>query len=495
MAYTDTPSKNVEQNQKINLMATSHRRLGQGEELDYSLMNGVFEFDRTQGLKDEFRGIQKRDGVQVYLPAPNTDTRLGFYYWDKWNVNLLFFGNNLFVYSGLNNSLIFTASTPYTNTSPSLGITEYLYDTGEISLIVTNGTTLIEIKTTDGVTYTQTTGTDPDMPVPHNTKIVFMNGYLFLIKSGTADIYNSDLNAPLAFTSGDFISAESFPDGVVSIVRLNTYIAAFGSSSIELFYDAANVSGSPLKKYDISVRKIGLLSTVCEYENQLIFVGKSFNTPPKVYIMEDLRLQEINDPVIVRWLASLSSNDITVSIIQHTGHCFFVISAGNQTWQYDLEFKTWSKLNSNFINGFPIENSFVQKGKYNSIFTFKESPGIYTFTQGYGLDDLGIGNVGIPYIFEVYTEKTNFNTYRPKFGGRLRIHCDTRSASNEVLNVRWSDDDYQSFTNFRTLLISNLGSFMYRLGYFIDRAWNIRYIGAAPLRIYDMELDFTLGTN
>lgn len=494
MAFTDTPSNNVEQNKKINLFATSHARRPTTSDVDYAMVNGVFEIEKNSALQDTFRGVFKRDGCVSFIAHNTGDTFLGWYYWSKWNVVLLFFGNTVYIYSASTGTQITSNTLTYSNSSGQLGFTEYLYDSGAVSLIVTNGTILTEITTSNGTSFSSAVGADPDMPVPHAITPVFLNGYLFLVKTGTADIYNSDLNTPLVYTAGDFISAESLPDGVTSIARINFYIAAFGSGSIELFYDAAGTA-SPLRKYDISVRKVGLLGGLCEYENQLIFVGKSANTPPKIYMMEDLKLNEINDPVIVRWLSEVTDSTFTASIVSHTGHTFYVLTANGQTWQYDLEFKTWSKLKFGTSSTFAANASWVGAGQYSSMFTLSGNPTIYKTSRTVYTDAVGTpatGYVTTSYSFSLLTDKENFNTYRPKFGHRLCVFCDSQNTDN--IEIRWTDDDYTSFSAYRTIAMNQAGRYTHRLGKFIDRAWQITYTGTQALRIYSLELDYSLGT-
>jgi len=99
--------------------------------------------------------------------------------------------------------------------------------------------------------------TSADFPTPHCPFPVFMDGYLFVAKSGTQDIYNSNLDDPALWTAGDYISAEMYPDKIVALSKNNNYIYALGSNSIEYFYDAAVATGSPLGRHDSAVQQFG----------------------------------------------------------------------------------------------------------------------------------------------------------------------------------------------------------------------------------------------
>ena len=73
------------------------------------------------------------------------------------------------------------------------------------------------------------------------------NGYTFVVKVGSADIYNSNNDNPMAWTAGDYISTEMLPDTVIRIGKLNNYLIAFGSASIEYFWDARTSQQLPAK--------------------------------------------------------------------------------------------------------------------------------------------------------------------------------------------------------------------------------------------------------
>jgi len=68
-------------------------------------------------------------------------------------------------------------------------------------------------------------------PSPHVPAPVFMDGFLFLAKAGTQDVYNSNLDDPLNWTPGDFFTAEMYPDRIVSLSKNNNYLYAIGTNS------------------------------------------------------------------------------------------------------------------------------------------------------------------------------------------------------------------------------------------------------------------------
>ncbi len=85
---------------------------------------------------------------------------------------------------------------------------EYLFDTGSTKIVAADGARVITIDSSNVVV----TGASPDQPAGFEPHVMFLDGYLFMVKAGTSDIYNSDLNDPLAYTAGSFISAEMVGD-------------------------------------------------------------------------------------------------------------------------------------------------------------------------------------------------------------------------------------------------------------------------------------------
>jgi len=118
--------------------------------------------------------------------------------------------------------------------------------------------------------------TDADFPTPHIPQPVFLDGYLFVAKANTQDIYNSDLDNPLLWTAGNFISAEMYPDKIVGLTKNNNYIYAVGRNSVEYLYDAANLT-SPLARHDSAVQQFGATSsgTIVATDTEVVMVGET----------------------------------------------------------------------------------------------------------------------------------------------------------------------------------------------------------------------------
>lgn len=238
MAFTKAPTQSTYQNKDVKLLFNLDNRDGAFTK-DQMAVNGFFDLINEKQIQERDYSFISRDGL---FPLATVSTNIrGMYYWRDQNKIYVAYDDRIDILTATTGALV-TTLTPFLTTSGDVGFTEFYYDTGSTKLVVSDGSQLITIDSANTVV----TGVDADMPTPHNPHILFLDGYLFMLKTGTADIYNSNLNDPLAYTAGDFISAEMTADTLVRISKLNNYILALGSNSIEYFFDAANVSGSPL---------------------------------------------------------------------------------------------------------------------------------------------------------------------------------------------------------------------------------------------------------
>jgi hypothetical protein len=299
------------------------------------------------------------------------------------------------------------------------------------------------------------------MPVPHLPDPVFLDGYLFLVKTGTADIYNSDLNDPLLYTPGNFISCEMFPDTVLKFAKLNNYLLAFGSASIEYFWDAANPTGSPLQRNDTPVKLVGYLGGFAQSANRIYFVGNTSTSTPDVYMLEDFKIDPVGDATVRRYLESLTTvlNSNIGNITSFMGHDFYVMNVSSLTYAYDLKEKQWNRWAYRQFGNFPLEQSISVKSN------------------------------------TTYSSAVHFNgedTYNQKSGARLIIKGD-RPATDANLQVSWSDDDYQTYSVARAINLNQDIPCLWQLGRFRRRAFKLEFTENAPLRLEGMDIELNQG--
>jgi hypothetical protein len=369
-----------------------------------------------------------------------------------------------------------------TTTTGTIGFSEFLYDTGVVKLVVTDGTTLSTIDSANTVVA----GADPDMPV-HLPYIVFLDGYLFLVKTASADLYNSDLNDPLLYTAGNFISSEIIPDQVTYVSKLNNYVLLWGNDSIEYFWDSANPSGSPLQRNDTPVKFYGLRGGVAQLGSKIYFVGDSNHSQSNVYMLQDFKITLVGNETVSRYLNE-AIGTLHANIVSMAGYDFYVVYIGNYTYVMELESQLWTRWSYNTSTSFPIVhaiNARISNTDY-MLFTLEGNFAIYKFDSSVYQD------IGQNITVKIVLNNQEFSTFNRKFMYRLTVWADKPTASSPLL-VQWSDDDYQTFNTGVAVDLFQQMPCIYRLGYFRRRAFKLTHSTNQPLRLQALEVDINMG--
>lgn len=237
----------------------------------------------------------------------------------------------------------------------------YSLGTGELRLDFTStgaaaATDYLFLKTTEkawvltfGSPGTLTEVTDADFPDNTVPGVVSLDGYIFVM---TIDgiIYNSDLEAPLAWNALNFITAESEPDQGVAIAKHQNYVVALKERTIELFYDAGNATGSPLAAMANSVYNVGCANgyTTARCDGGLFFLSKtnSQNVSLHYFAPNALTPEELADEAFQRVLSSVDLTDAKAWAGKVAGHVLYVLvlPVEGLTLVYDLTSKLAGKL-------------------------------------------------------------------------------------------------------------------------------------------------------
>jgi hypothetical protein len=481
MAFTKTPLESTYQTKDIKLLQTFETR-DPSNTKDNDTVNMYYEVinNRTAGDKEYY--VTSRDGTEVYA-AVSSEPR-GMYFSPEFDRLYIAHGTNVSIYTASTRSLI-TSPVLFVSTTGEVGFTEFNYPTGEIKIVVTDGSILYTIDSSS----VAVPSVSPNLPTPHLPYPVFLDGYLFLVKSGTADIYNSDLDDPLLYTAGSFISAEMLPDNIRRLARINNYIIAMGSLSIEYFFDAANATGSPLQRNDTPIKLVGYVGGFAAWENDIFFMGKAAESDPELYKLSDFKIESLGTPPIRRYLAPVGGTLTFGNIISFQGHEFYVLYNSTLSYMVDLKTKLWTRINyragSNFPIRYSVNFSIIGLG-FVSVVSRVGTGALLEFTPNNFLDS------GVDFNPTVVTDNDMFGTNRPKFGTRLSITAD-RPTNSSFVTISWSDDDYQTFSTGRQITLNQDYPQLTQLGKFRRRAHKVVHTGNARFRVQNLELDLNMG--
>lgn len=486
MAFSRNPTEDTFSTQRVRLTREINARDGGTSGKDEDLINVFVERVKNKQAQDDRHFIVKRAGTTQVIASVASEAVRGMFFWEDESKFFYAVNNDIYIYN-VNTAATATASNWCGTTSGDVGFCLFLYDDGTSKVVVTDGTTLITIDSSNTVV----TGADADMPV-HLPYPVFLDGYLFIIKSGTADIYNSNLNDPLAYTAGDFISAEMEGDKLLRLAKINNYIAAMGSSSIEYFWDAGIASGSPLQRNDSPIKLNTYLAGFAQFGNSLYYIGINESGQPDVYSLKDFRIEELGSPTISRYLNSADTNISawTAGIVSCKGHTFYIINVGTtKTYVLDVDTKLWTSWKWQSTNVFNLQMSTGIKTSGNALTYFAlgtSSSAIYKFSDSLYQDN------GTNFSCTVVTEASNFGTLNRKTMPKLTIIAD-RPASNASVDLSWSDDDYQTYSTARSINLNQDLPCTYNLGWFRQRNFKLVFTANENLRIQDLEAQINKG--
>lgn len=483
MPYDKTPSISTYQTKQLSLVGEMNSR-AQTPTKDVDYLNCFPEQLKNKTTQQQQISLRKRSGVST-IATLGSGTIRGVYFWEDQAKAYVVLGDDIAIYSMPAGTLSTTLNSVFGTSSGEVGFTEFLYEDGTVKLVVTDGTTLSTIDTANTVVA----GADADMPV-HIPQIVFLDGYLFLVKVNTADLYNSNLNDPLAYTAGDFISSEMIPDRATWLSKLNNYLLLWGNESIEYFWDAANESGSPLQRNDTPIKLVGLIGGIAHHGNKIYFVGDVNHSEPSLFMLEDFKITPIGNEQMRRFLTGAVASSIYANVVSTDGHDFYVLHNGSYTFALELETLLWTRWGFAQTDSFDLQYAFNMKNStaYTPVFTRASTQKLYKFSPSIYQDDSSTMTV------KWISDNEEFDTYKQKSMSGLTIWADKPTSSSSVL-VQWSDDDYQTYTTGISVDLYQEIPDLKRLGRFRRRAFKFTHESNHPLRIHGIEVDINMGVH
>ena len=424
--------------------------------------------------------IKTRPGLTSAYVLPNLVPR-GMFFWEISGGHVMSVVGNSVYYEN-----VFLANIS-TSTGPC-GFTEYLDSTGTRFLILLDGINGYIFTTYNAV---PTAIASPNFPSPHIPVPVFLDGYLFVGKAGSQDVYNSDLNAPANWTAGSYLSAEMYPDILVSLSKNNNYIYAIGADSIEYFYDNANATGTPLAKHQAAVQQFGTaaVGSVVQTDLEVFMIGKTSQGGLTVWSLSGFKADEISNTTI-RFALDAEGPAITNASaysIRVSGQKLYVITLTSRVLVYGVDTKRWTEWS--FINtpqitcdsnmGYPY--ALVNNGV--NTYIAKMDPTVFT--------DLGVTNTGT-----IVTNRYDFETIDRKRCNELVVIGDAvNNGVDTSLSIQWSDDDYLTWNTPVNLALSSGYSGIRRLGMFRRRSFKFTYSQPYPWRAEGIEITTDKGIN
>lgn len=476
---------------------------------------------------DEIHAVT-RQPIHAYSVVAGKINR-GCYVWEKTAGTTYYFvvcGTG--VYTSTDAATWTQVDTLLTNVTTPVRFTEFINDTNDKTLILVDGI--------EGYVYDDNTAgtkiTDADFPSPHVPFPVYLDGYLFLAKAGTGDIYNSDLLDPTAWTAGNFISSELYPDDVQALVKVNNYLLAIGIQGSEYFYDAGNSPGSPLARSEGVSLPFGtqLPNSIASNKDTVVLIANSNDGENSIKIIQDFKADNINPTFLIAALNSrfdASSNATTPASVRgfffrqngllHYGLAFqgdiATPSLFNSTFVYSFNTTYWTEFRVGATGDSPFPVYFTASSRSGKIATFVSGHyGGYAFFgqmeeggqspfSATAVDSIQTAGISENIYAEVRTSSEDFGTLNRKtmsrFGMTLTENTSSTATSGTpiTIDVSWSDDDYATYSTPRTLIFGASLDFPFitQLGMFRKRSFKYTYASTSFLRIKSIEVDINRG--
>lgn len=351
----------------------------------------------------------------------------------------------------------------------------------------------------EGGSWTQVT--DGDFPSNVVGRPAHMDGYVFnMTKDGK--IYNSDLNSVSAYTAGNFVSANDYPDRGVSVAKHGNYIVGFGERSIQLFYNAGNASGSVLSRVQGGTIPLGaqraatLPLTILPAFGTIYWMATSSDgSIIGIYRFggNGIAPEKISSPAIDKLLASSSLLGFAGSMVLHgMRHVVMYGFQGlgtTEQWCYCIDTGAWWRFEttaSKNINAIVATATDISTSIGVTYFITNANARGNSFSPASPVfqDD------GSNYTMTVQTGNDDYGTAHRKAFRSLRLIGDKQSSTSNVA-VSYSDDDYANFSTARNIDMSVYPSVALKnLQSSRRRAWKFTNTANTALRLEAAEIEY-----
>lgn len=517
MAYTSAPETQTYASVRMPIAYGIDLRPGSTStfQKDAGMIN-VIPFKRQEAGEEVIWG-ETRYGInaQQVVSAAGSICR-GMYVWEKSIGTTYIFvvvGTSVYSSTGGTFSLV---NTLLTNVNTPVRFTEFIDATNVKKLVLVDGV--------EGYVYTTNAAgtkiTDVDFPTPHVPFPVFIDGYLFLAKAGTGDIYNSDLNDPAIWTAGSFISSELYPDDIQALLKVNNYLLAVGTQGCEYFYDAANATASPLARYEGASLPFGTSfpNAIASNKDTVILLANSGDGEGVLKKIEDFKHTDIPCEFVLS-LLNTSVNSTGPGVIRgylfrqqselFYGLCFngtltsaSPTSVTTPTFAFSFSTGQWFELNykSSFV--FPVYFTSLSTSDrlYTSIAGSYEGKVFFGLMSSLSYRDSLDGVATDNILQELRTKVFDFGTLNGKTMSRVGLvyTANTIPGNFGGITLYATDDAWDSFSQVRTMTNPSVSStegfpFITQLGRFRQRAFKITFASTNQVRWKALEFDINKG--
>lgn len=332
--------------------------------------------------------------------------------------------------------------------------------------------------------------TDPQFPTSFVKGWAYLDATTYVMKA-TAHIQGSDLNDPVNWDVLNDILAQIEPDQGVALAKQLVYVTGLKQWTTEIFYDAANSTGSPLSPVQGAKLNWGCVTadSVQDIDGVLLWAATNRSSAVSIILVENLKATPVSTKPIERLLENADFSVTYSWTLKINGHKFYVLTLPNEnlTLAYDLAEKMWSQWTDSDGNYLPIVSS-TYNTNMEHILQHATNGRLYLASDSFYTDDGEFIQV------DIYTPNFDGGTRRRKQMTMFEVIGDQVPGS--IIQVRKNDSDYNAkgWSNFRNVDMSKKRAFLTDCGTFVKRAHNLRHRCNTQMRISAVDLQLDLGT-
>lgn len=330
--------------------------------------------------------------------------------------------------------------------------------------------------------------TDVNFTAPRVKGSAYLDASTYVMNS-SAVIQASALNDTTSWPSLNVLTAQIEPDGGVAVGKQLVYVVAFKQWTTELFYDAANATGSPLGPVQGAKINYGCLhqDSVQDIDGVLVWLSVNRSAAPQIVLMDNLKAEVVSTKPVERLLKGLDYTTVYSWSFKEEGHRFYILTIKNSnlTLAYDLAERRWAQWTDTSGNYVPIVAA-TYDSTLRHIWQHESNGNLYYGSRAYTNDANSIITA------DIYPPVFDGGTKRNKLMNQMGFVTDQTPGS--ILLVRKSDDDYQSWSNFRSVDLSRKHPVLTNCGSFRRRAYHMRHQCNTSMRLMAVELQLDIGT-
>jgi len=269
-------------------------------------------------------------------------------------------------------------------------------------------------------------------------------------------------------------------DNISWLVNCNNYLWLFGEdNSCEVHYDTGNYNGQLFARYQGAIINVGCRArnSVATYQNNIFFLGTDIAGTLGVFSNDGMSPIRISTRGIEQLIESMGTwSDCQAFTYAQSGHSFYVMQfpTANRTLVYDTVTNSWHERTSlvQATGALARWHGMYASSNFDSIIMGdSSSSAVYRLDPTYYQNDNPM-DAGINYIRCVKTTPINFASGVNVIYNWVQVICNQGSGTtvdnvdgvgtNPALQLAWSDDTGETWSNERSAPIGRQGQYANR---------------------------------